>query len=52
MRLAAWSLPGWLRTLLQHALLLLPLGAEAERQWAEHAWNINNMPRAHDSVLR
>lgn len=26
--------------------------AELERQYAEHPWNINNLPRCTDSVLR
>ena len=29
-----------------------PPPAELERQYAEHPWNINNMPRAANSVLR
>ena len=56
---SGFPLPEWRRKLLAAHLgkpgapaELPPYGSEAEKEYAEHPWNINNMPRSKDSVLR
>ena len=53
---SGFPLPAWRRRLLQQHLgagVQLPAYADdAERRWAEHPWNINNLPRCSASVLR
>lgn len=63
---SGFPLPLWRRRLLEQHLArqaaaagssaatpeLPNYGDELERQYAEHPWNINNLPRCHSSILR
>jgi hypothetical protein len=56
---SGFPLPEWRRKLLAQHLgkpgapaELPPYGTDAEREYAAHPWNINNMPRCKDSALR
>lgn len=55
---SGFPLPAWRRRLLEANLgsrgrkVELPGADAADQAWAEHPWNVGNMPMAHGSVLR